>query len=343
MSSKAGRKRKRGRRKKEIMEGLDMGRGLHKETIELINYIKEHIMKGEKKHVRRIYYALESRQKIVSSDQSYQKIKNILKQARFHGLIHPEAILLDKGRKPYGVVGNYSYLAEDVINAIPSLANWYSINKWDYNDYYIEVWQEKESLEPDFTSICSDYGIMCITGRGDQSITAIYHAMKRWKLFLSRDKKIKILYYGDFNPSGLHALVSIQNTVAKLKNSWHTEFPENFEKIEFDRVLLNADQVDKYSLPENPTKQKTHKDRVLAKKFIAKYGDRNVELESLAEHQPVVFQTIIRDSITDVFNTKAQEKIGRKVNAARKRLRELLTGIKDYYLENWEDFSDSLS
>ena len=208
----AGRKRKRGRRKNPT-EGLMMGRGLHKNTTEIIQYINDNILNdNQEKSVRRIYYALEAKKIIESSPKNYQMIKNIVKQARFHGLIHPDRLRLDKGRFSRSYIWETSR-AKDIIKSLVTSAYGYNTNFWDYSDVILEVWQEKETLEPDFLRICEKYNIRCETGRGDQSIRVIWNALKRWDLFLSTDKKIVVLYFGDFNPYGEHAPIAIQNTI----------------------------------------------------------------------------------------------------------------------------------
>jgi hypothetical protein len=333
-----GRKRKRGRRKNTELEGQLMGRGLHKKTVELIDYIKANILKNERKMIRRIYYALEAHQYITASSKNYQMVKNAIKMARFHGLIHPNQILIDNARKS-SVYVNKTTLAHNIINTLSYKAYSYSVNFWDYSNYYIEVWQEKEAMNPEFKSICNKYNIKLETGKGDQSIQVIWYAMKRWDLFLSADKKIVVLYFGDFNPSGLHAPIAIQNTISKLAEAWKSEFKNDFSKVEFKRVGLNLEHVKKYHLPENPTKKTTHKDKVIAKRFIRKFGDINVEMESLAESKkyPLAFTKMVNEAIEEYVDEKAQKKAAYKENTIIPRLEKIINTMKNNYLEKEEE------
>jgi hypothetical protein len=296
MSSKRkGRKRKRGRRKNP-KEGLLMGRGLHKKTVELIDFIKENILKDDRKSIRRIYYALEARQMLESSDEAYQKVIYTMKMARFHGLIHPEQLLLDKARVSWSHVRE-SKSAKYVIDGLDWAGYGYQVNYWDIIDTYIEVWQEKEGMEPEFMPITKAYNIRLETGRGDQSITAIWNAMKRWDLFLSGDKRIVVLYFGDFNPSGLHAPIAIQNTVAKLRNAWKDEFNGDFSKIEFKRVALTLENV---------------------KKFIEEFVDEDVRAKAEARTDKVVarlnkiVKTMKKEYFEKHFEKKKEDEDGLK-------------------------------
>lgn len=312
-----------------------MGRGLHKKTVELINFIKVNILKDERKMIRRIYYALEAHQYIKASSKNYQMVKNAIKMARFHGLIHPDQILVDEARKG-SVYVSKSQAAHKLIENLSYKAYGYTVNFWEYSDYYIEVWQEKEAMNPEFSSICRNYNVLLETGKGDQSIQVIWFAMKRWNLFLSADKKIVILYFGDFNPSGLHAPIAIQNTISKLAKAWKNEFTCDFSQVEFKRIGLNLKHIKDNNLPENPTKKTTHKDKVLAERFIRKFGDINVELESLAERNPSACNKMISEAIEEYVDKEAQEKAAHKESMVIPRLVKIINRMKDNYLEEEE-------
>ena len=149
-------------------------------------------------------------------------------------------------------------------------------------------------------------------------------------------KKIKVLYFGDFNPSGLHAPMAIQSTMSKLKNAWKSEFKSKFENIEFDRIALRLEDIEKYDLPENPTKKKTHKDKVLAERFIKKYGDRNVELDSLAEHKPAEFKKQIRDSIEKHLDQKIKLQAEKREAIVIPKLEKIISNMSsNYFRDNW--------
>lgn len=312
-----------------------MGRGLHTKTVELIDYINTHILKNEKKMIRRIYYALESHQKIKASPKNYQMVKNALKAARFHGLIHPDLILIDKGRISSAHVSSTVH-AHNIINTLHYSAYSYSVNIWDYSEYYLEIWQEKEAMNPEFIKICREYNLRLETGKGDQSIQVIWNAMKRWDLFLSADKKIVVLYFGDFNPSGLHAPRAIQNTISKLTSAWKDEFENDFSSITFKRVGLSLKHIKEYNLPQNPTKKTTHKDKVLAERFIRKFGDINVELESLAERNPSALDHMIRSAIEKYVDQDAVIKAEHKENIVIPKLKKIIQSITNDYLEKEE-------
>lgn len=333
-----GRKRKRGRRKNTeyMQEGQLLGRGLHKETVELIQYINANILQNQPKSIRRIYYALEAQQKIESSPKSYQKIVNTVKMARFHGLIHPDLLLVDRKRQTRTHITN-TYFTHEIFKTLQYAAYAYKVNFWNHSEDYIEIWQEKGTVEPEFHKICQKYNIRLETGGGDQSIQIIWQSMKRWNLFLSRHKRIVILYFGDFNPSGLHALTAIQNTVSKLASAWKHEFTSDFSQIEFKRIGLSVEHIEKHHLPENPTKQTTHKDKVIAERFIRKYGDRNVEIDSLAERNPEALNQMIEDAINEYVDENTKVKAKEKENKVRPRIEKIITKMMKNYFEKEEN------
>ena len=110
---------------------------------------------------------------------------------------------------------------------------------WQDQPTYIEVWMEDQaSLEavkksPDH--ILQRYRINARYCKGFNSIGAMWVA---YNFFKEIDKPIKILYYGDMNPSGWAIPLIIVR-----------QFEEMGLDITLERLALNADQLEKYRLP----------------------------------------------------------------------------------------------
>jgi len=110
---------------------------------------------------------------------------------------------------------------------------------WQDQPEYIEVWMEDQaSLEavkrsPD--RIIQRYRINARYCKGFNSIGAMWSA---YKFFGEINKPIKILYYGDLNPSGWAIPIIIVR-----------QFEEMELDITLNRIALNADQLEKYRLP----------------------------------------------------------------------------------------------
>jgi len=110
---------------------------------------------------------------------------------------------------------------------------------WQDQPEYVEVWMEDQaSLEavkksPDH--ILQRYRINARYCKGFNSIGAMWVA---YNFFKEISTPIKILYYGDLNPSGWAIPIIIVR-----------QFEEMGLDITLERLALNADQLEKYHLP----------------------------------------------------------------------------------------------
>lgn len=286
---------------------------LQQKTLDLINMAKA-IVKDTPMDLREIYYEAEARQLIIASPKTYTSLKNALITARKRLLIDPGLIVTPYDRKPMTHLTK-NRTAKETLEVMRNIHRLYDRNFWDEQKNYIEVWVEKISLCKYFSPICEKYGVILIPCKGDQAISAIWDGKQRFDKILTKDKKVKILYFGDFNPSGVHAPIAINNTLKK----WNTH------NIEFKRIALLFEDIAKYNLPPNPTKKTTKKDRTLAKRFIAKYGeDYNVELDSLKAHAFDEFLLRIEKSIQNEIDFKKKEKTDKKIEIGRQRLEKII-------------------
>lgn len=286
---------------------------LQQKTLDLINMAKA-IVKDTPMDLREIYYEAEARQFIIASSKTYVSLKNALITARKRGLFDPALISTPYDRQPMSMPPT-KRSAKQALEIIKSIPKFYQIDNWDFQPNYIEVWVEKITLCKYFRPICEKFGVILIPCKGDQAISAIWDAKKRFDKKLTLDKKVKILYFGDFNPSGVHAPIAINNTF----KDWNTH------NIEFKRIALLFEDIAKYNLPPNPTKKTTKKDRTLAERFIAKYGaDYNVELDSLKAHNFDEFIGRIESSILKQIDIKIWNKSSKQIATGRKRLEHIV-------------------
>ena len=79
-----------------------------------------------------------------------------------------------------------------------------------------------------------------------------------------------MLYFGDFDPSGMEMFEAMKTT---LKNEL------DVNGLEFKRVALLKDDISTYSLPHSPNALKKTDTR--AKKHLKAYGELTVELDAL--------------------------------------------------------------
>jgi hypothetical protein len=153
-------------------------------------------------------------------------------------------------------------------------------SKWLLTQHnYVEVWLEKEALAQVFSPITDEYGVFLSVSGGYPKLSQIYNAKVRFEEYYG--KPIKLLYFGDLDPSGKDMPRQLKEQLQKLD-------VENAEVIE---VALNENDVVKYNLPQNPFKPKDTRN----KWYVERYGiDYAVELDAL---EPNILEGKIRDSI----------------------------------------------
>ncbi len=312
------------------------------------------ILSEEKRTVRDIYYALESRgfeQELAQHglEFEYKYVKRAVKKGRRAGFINP-SLIVDASRAAAtrmdpGYVSHTTFLEEQV----EQMWQQYNENFWDEQRYYVEVWLEKQSLASVFKPICNELNVRLEATRGDWSDSKIFQACQRLLDKLGDGKDIRILYFGDFNPSGLHAPVAIQNTMAHYGipvredieeddstyfDIWPMNGPMKYDMksgatgtLRMERIALNLEHVKKFDLPENPSPSKTDKDRELRNRFMkhASNGrDVNIELNALKEYHRDYLEQRISDSIMDYIDTDKRQRTKNRVEKRREQLKQAI-------------------
>lgn len=119
---------------------------------------------------------------------------------------------------------------------------------WQNQSVYFEVWFEKMALYDIFSDILGEFGILLQPISGFSSLTIIHEAVaKRFTKYLNLNRECYILYFGDHDPSGISIDQAIQN---ELREKHITDLIGD-KIINFYRVGLKYDDIEKYNLPPN--------------------------------------------------------------------------------------------
>jgi hypothetical protein len=238
--------------------------------------------------VRQLYYQLVSRQKIGNSQTYYQKVSRDITTARESREIDPDTIE-DRGRESsegdYWKDRDASGFIQDLISSVKSQYYNYQYPKWINQPNYIEVWCEKQALQRIVSEIAGKYGVVSCVAKGFSSFTFVNDASRRFSNKICKGKTCKILYFGDFDPSG-------EDMVRDLIERIHRYGAED---VAIEKCALTKEQVIHYNLPSDPTKKTDPR----AAKFVDRYGDICVELDSL---RPDVLRSMIDAAIKSSIN-----------------------------------------
>lgn len=262
-------------------------------VLDIINSFKTRLT------LRQIFYQLVVRHLIPNTMNQYKRLSRILVDARHSNQIDWDS-MEDRTRTITGGDRGEETPQDCFDSAQYYLENcwqYYKLPRWLNQTNYVEVWFEKQALEGIFDSATSRHDIVQLACKGYSSHDVGYKLQQRIN-YLTDNRKAHILYFGDWDPSGLDIYRFIQD-MAKMFDL----------TITFERIAITQDQIHQYQIP--PMMAKSSDSRYA--KFTADFGEDVVELDGL---DPDVLINLIKESIEKHFdfneykNTLKQQKKG---------------------------------
>lgn len=271
-------------------------------VITLCNQIIEEYRKdGYDLTLRQLYYQLVARDYIPNKSTEYDKLGDVVSNARLAGLIDWSAIV-DRTRTLKGV--GHTARPED---AIENAAHGYWLDKWEDQDYRVEIWVEKEALAGIFGRVARKLDIDYFSCRGYASQTAMYNAGQRMKYYRDRGQTPVILHFGDHDPSGMDMTRDIRERLEMFLEG---------DGCEVDRLALNMDQVKKYNPPPNPAKESDSRSGA----YVQIYGHSSWELDAL---DPKVLADLVENAVKDYRDDTKWAAMLEKETAERQTLQTI--------------------
>ena len=201
----------------------------------------------------------------------------------------------------------------DMVERFGDMWKQFNYPQWHDQDYYLELWIEKDALSQLFNDVGKGFNVYTCPSRGYPSYSFVMDAVTR---FHDEEKPIILLYFGDFDPSGLNIPVNLIERINR-----YGDFEEG--KVTLKMIALNLEQIRQYQLPPAPAK----KTDVRYKKFVETTGtDQVVELDAL---EPPVLQSMIKESISLYIDPALWNETVRKTEAVRDKLMPLFDKAKD--------------
>lgn len=195
---------------------------------------------------RQIFYRLVGRNAVPKTEQAYARVLSILTKARRSHRISFDAIRDD------GTVAQ-QYAGWDNprqwLRYIKDTARGFERDLRQEQQYEVEVWVEAAGMVPQVAQMARDYGVSVFSSGGFDSLTVKHNAAQR----ISRNPRAThILHVGDLDPSGVALFNAVREDVDAflLHNSAAGYMPA------WERVAVNLDQIEQYSLETAPPKQR---------------------------------------------------------------------------------------
>lgn len=270
--------------------------------IEQINSIIDEYC-GQELTLRQTFYQLVARGLIENSKKEYDKLVNLVSNARYAGLIDWQAIE-DRTREYLGS-SRYNFTPAEEVEFI---AENYHLDAWTNQPCYVEVWLEKDAMKPIVARGCSKTGTPYFSTRGYCSASELWRAAQH---FIKREdcKERHIIYLGDHDPSG----VDMPRYLAEKMKLFSAD-------VEIHRVALTMEQIQQFNPPPSYVKPTDKR----GTGYIEKFGEVCWELDAL---KPGYVEKLVDASIRPYFD----EKIFAETKARERELKQELQLISDNY------------
>lgn len=258
------------------------------EMIEKIDdVLKDYNAQGYVITLRQLYYRLFSSGVIkVNSEREYKKLIHVVNNARIAGLL-PWDMIEDTAREYNSVYSN-----EDRAEAVRGVEQFYQVDMWARQDYYVEVWVEKSALGNVIERACEPYRVPHMSCRGYLSASQSWRAGERFEDQLAPGSRTDhertgvLIYLGDHDPSGIDMTRDNERRLLMFSNQ---------SNIKVRRIALNMNQVRQYNPIPNPTKQTDSR----TESYNRLYGQDCWELDAL---EPAVIEALIVKEIQSLID-----------------------------------------
>jgi len=235
---------------------------------ERINQVVDELREYWPLTLRQVYYRLVAANVISNTRSKYNDLSKVIKQMRLDGMLSWVAIE-DRTRRITDKRG-LSDESEFIEQEIDWFLDGYNRCLVQGQEKYVELWVEKDALSKIFEDVAYPYCIRAVICKGYQSVSFTKNYMDRAIKAMRQGQQPVILYFGDFDPSGVQMFEATQET---LENEM------GVRGVQYKRIALNFEDIERNNLPPDPEAIKETDKRY--KWFVNKYGRYAFELDAL--------------------------------------------------------------
>lgn len=246
---------------------------------------------------------------MINDINHYKKVISAMTDARWDGLVAFDAFQ-DNDRETMGET-KYEETEVDstVTRAKQQIRAWatsYGKNKWENQPIYPEVFIEKKALQGVFEGICKRWDIALSPCKGYPSLTFQHQIKERFEEAISLDKKVVVLYFGDYDCSGEDIPRSIRDTIIRM----------GIDEYDFEirRIALMEQQVIDWKLPPAPTKTTDTRSANWD-------GLGQVELDAVDNRK---IQELLTDAIESIFDQELGDELDEQEEREKEEFKNIL-------------------
>jgi len=257
------------------------------------------ILDGEESQItlRHLFYRLVGAHVIPKDEKAYKSLCNHLAKWRRSGEI-PWHAFTDNTRW-HICQKTFDSLEDAMQNTLKN----YRRNMWSTQPYYIEVWVEKDAIAGIVSKTANTFGVPVFVARGFASLSSLHDASETFREATETGKKAVIYHLGDYDPSGIAAGESV------IK-AFRDDFKVN---IEFIRIAVTPEQIQRLELPTRPTKESDPR----ARKWT---GGDCVELDTMP---PAAIRELVESSILQHIDRREWLALKKTEEMERQTLEEI--------------------
>lgn len=227
-----------------------------------------------------------------NTEKNYKRLGGLVSDMRMCGLLDWDAIV-DRGREPHKHI-EFMGVRHRIESAIAN----YRLPRWDDQDWYAELWVEKDALAGVLEPLADEAHCVLMVNKGYSSQSAMYASAHR---FMAEPGRGVLFYLGDFDPSG-------EDMVRDIRERLHVFGASD---LQVRKIGLTMDQIRKYRPPPNPAKitdprAGVDKDGNITNPngYVAKHGTRSWEVDALDVE---VLCAIVRSALATVIDEERMD------------------------------------
>jgi hypothetical protein len=260
--------------------------------------------------IRGMFYNLASDGVISNTTEHYKGLDRVLVDARNAGLIPMDAFV-DNTRKIVDITNDVYWTPQSVINyykaRLKQLATEYfssdNIPRWHKQIHYVEVWLEKDAVKGTFQSILKGREVCIVPNRGWSSLSFKNENIQRILKKQQEGKIIHVLYFGDFDPSGLAMDKNIARDLSVVLGR-----KDVFERIALTKVQIKEFGLEHLKNPDPDVLMKLKRDPNWYS-FMTEKGDLyQIEIDAL-QRDPERFKKLVLSAVDKYFDQRVYDAV----------------------------------
>ena len=288
-----------------------------------------------KASIRGIFYTLVSLEAIPNTQNAYKTLSRALVKAREDGVILDDWIV-DETRSIVDIDDIYQTPTEIIGNILRYLTQrmpdeyQHKIPRWYKQPKYVEVWVEKNAMRGVFRAIIIEENrqVRIAPSGGWSSRSFSVENRDRLRHKLHEGKEVYVLYYGDYDPTGLRMVLNLRRDLSDIG-------------VLFIHVAITKEQITEFHLehltnPDPAVMEKLQRDPN-ANSFRELNEGRlfQIEVDALDALSPENLRDLLLSNIERYFDMKINSKVRSDSNNQPETIRrQVHNAIATYYRKN---------